>query len=244
MKKSFIDRIPNFSDHNFIYASYVCGVFLTISVVFFIYEMFTTADFGITVQWNIFKSAWFSPLFGIGVILAIINWGKFGHWSAQSYNVYKDGSGKKYVERNDDISENMFTHIILPILGHFVIEPIIYACLIFYPLMCVFAILGVILPYAIALLLIGIVMIAFIGTNYTLQMRCRSLILLLVTFILTGGLTWAAINMHNTKNTQTEIIDNKTEGTSNDSQNNDVPANADDMFSDTTQPETDDMFND
>lgn len=242
MKKSFINKIPDFSDSNFIYASYVCGVILAISVGFFIYEMFTTADFGITVQWNIFKSAWFGPLFGIGVVLAIVNWGKFGHWSSQSYNVYKDGNGNKYVERNDDVTDNMFTYIILPLLGHFAIEPIIYACLIFYPLMCIFAILGIILPYVISILLIGIVVLAFLGTRYTSRMRCRSLILLLVTIFLSGGLTWAAINMDNKKNSQVEFLETGTKDMLENRQTSNNTS-ADDMFNSTTSSDTDDMFN-
>lgn len=245
MKKSFVDKIPNFSDQNFVYASYICGIFLAVSVAFFIYEMFTTTDFGITVQWNIFKSAWFGPLFGLGVILAIINWGKFGHWSSQSYNVYKDGNGKKYIERNDDIADNMFTHILLPILGHFVIEPIIYACLIFYPLMCVFAILGIILPYVISALLIGIVIIPFLGVRYILQMRCRSLILFLVTFIVTGGLTWAAISMQNIEGPQIDIVETDTKSILDKSQDsNSTSTNTDDMFNDSSSSDVSDMFND
>ena len=34
--------------------------------------------------------------------------------------------------------------------------PIIYGCLIYYPLMCVFALLGLILPYALAVILLAI----------------------------------------------------------------------------------------
>ena len=89
------------TDKNFIKASYICGGILSASVLFFIFEMFTVADFGISIEWNIFESAWASILFPVGFVLAIINWGKFGHWSMQAYDVYKDSSGKKYVVRLD-----------------------------------------------------------------------------------------------------------------------------------------------
>lgn len=156
MDLSFGNKIPEFSDKNYAVASYICGALVAAGSGFFIYEMFTAADFGIDVNWNFFDSAWFGPLYAIGLILAIVNWGKFGHWGGQPYDVYKDSSGNKYAKRNDDIIENMFAHIIMPLLGHFLIEPIVYACLIYYPLMCCFALLDMILPYTIALLLIGL----------------------------------------------------------------------------------------
>lgn len=199
MKTSFLEKLPDFSDKNYTYASYVCGVLVSASSLFFIYEMFTAEDFGITVNWNIFKSAWFSPLFIVGFILAIINWGKFGHWGGQPYNVYKDGSGKKYVEENNDITENMFGHFIMPLLGHFVIEPIIYACIIFYPLMLLFAILGIILPYAITLILLAISAGIFISKEHVSGIKYRSFVLILTTLVIAGGLTWISISMENAK---------------------------------------------
>lgn len=199
MKKSFLEKLPDFSDRNYTYASYICGVLVSASSIFFIYEMFTSENFGITVNWNIFKSAWFSPLFIVGFILAIINWGKFGHWGGQPYNVYEDGSGKKYVEKNNDIGDNLFGHFIMPLLGHFVIEPIIYACIIFYPLMLLFAILGIILPYAITLILIAISAAIFISKEHVSGVKYRSLVLILTTLVIAGGLTWISVSMENAK---------------------------------------------
>ena len=218
MKTSFLGKLPDFSDRNYTYASYVCGVLVSVSSLFFIYEMFTAEDFGITVNWNIFKSAWFSPLFIVGFILAIINWGKFGHWGGQPYNVYEDGNGKKYVEKNNDITDNMFGHFILPLLGHFVIEPIIYACIIFYPLMVLFAILGIILPYAISLILIAISAGIFISKEHVSGVRYRSFVLIIATLVIAGGLTWISVNMEKAK-MQTSVpepVENMFDSNSND----------------------------
>ena len=113
---SYMKRIPEFSDSNFVKASYICGGVLSATVIFFIIEMFSADDFGIEIEWNIFESAWFGILFPIGFVLAIVNWGKFGHWSMQAYDVYKDSSGRKYVKKNYDIIEWMFNSILLPIL--------------------------------------------------------------------------------------------------------------------------------
>lgn len=202
---SYLKKIPEFSDKNFIKASYICGGILSASVLFFIFEMFTVADFGISIEWNIFESAWASILFPIGFVLAIINWGKFGHWSMQAYDVYKDSSGKKYVKENNDIGEFMFNSIVMPIAGHFVIEPILYACLIYYPLMCVFALVDTILPYIISILLITLTIGVFVSGRYFNQKRYRSLAIVCITFFVGGGLLWASINMHQSSKTQIEI---------------------------------------
>ena len=72
--------------------------------IFFIYEMFTVGDFGIAVNWNFFTSAWFWPLFVIGLVLAIVFWGKFGHWGGQPYpvsNFYLQG---KKLNKGNNIS--------------------------------------------------------------------------------------------------------------------------------------------
>lgn len=79
--------------------------------IFFIYEMFTVGDFGIAVNWNFFTSAWFWPLFVIGLVLAIVFWGKFGHWGGQPYDVYEDSNGNKVAKRNDDVVENCKGHM-------------------------------------------------------------------------------------------------------------------------------------
>lgn len=204
---SYLKRIPEFSDSNFVKASYICGGILSAIVVFFIVEMFQADDFGISVEWNIFKSAWFGILFPIGFILAIVNWGKFGHWSMQAYDVYEDDYGRKYTKKNNDIMETMFNSIILPLLGHFLIEPTLYACIIYYPLMCIFAILDVLLPYVISLALIVLSVGILLSSRYFMQMRYRSLAVLCITVIVGGGLLWASIEMNESRNSKTMFAD-------------------------------------
>lgn len=242
MKKkisSFINRIPEFSDKNFTLAGYVCGALVTMSSVFFIYEMFTTEDFGISVQWNIFKSKWFSPLCIVGLLFAILNWGKFGHWSFKTVNVYEDRHGNRHEEESNDMGDTMMGGCIMPLLGHFIIEPIIYACIIYYPLMCVFALLGIILPYAIVLVLAGIAVGVFMCGRYASSLRYHSLILLLSTILIAGGLTWVSVNMEQAK-TPTELqfdaapeqIMENNEGGMFDNQDSDSQLPSDEMFND------------
>lgn len=233
---SYLKRIPEFSDPNFVKASYICGSILSAIVLYFIYEMFTVADFGINVEWNIFESAWFGVLFPIGFILAIVNWGKFGHWSMQAYDVYKDEYGRKYTRKNNDIMETMFNSIIWPLVGHFLIEPTIYASIIYYPLMCVFALLDTILPYAISILLIALSAGVLMSSRYVMQIRYRSLAIVCITFFVGGGLLWASVSMEKSKHPQTEVVAPGVPQTTNDE---------DDMFGESKEsstPKIDDMF--
>lgn len=202
---SYLKKIPEFSDTNFIKASYICGGVLSAIVIFFIIEMFSADDFGINIEWNIFESAWFGILFPIGFVLAIVNWGKFGHWSMQAYDVYKDEYGRKYTKKNQDMIETMFNSIIWPFVGHFMIEPALYACIIYYPLMCVFAILDALLPYVISLALIALSAGVLFSSRYFMQMRYRSLAVVCITVLVGGGLLWASIEMNQSRNPQIEM---------------------------------------
>ena len=233
---SYMKRIPEFSDSNFVKASYICGGLLSAVVLFFIYEMFTVADFGISIEWNIFESAWFNILFPIGIVLAIVNWGKMGHWSVQAYDVYKDEYGRKYKKKNEDMIETMFNSIIWPLVGHFLIEPALYACIIYYPLMCVFALLDFILPYAISLLLMALSAGVLMSSRYFIQMRYRSLAIVCITVFVGGGLLWASINMEQSKNPQTIVTESvEVQENSNDDMFGDQeakPTEIDEMFKD------------
>ena len=103
--------------------------------------------------------------------------------------------------------ETMFNSIILPLLGHFLIEPTLYACIIYYPLMCIFAILDVLLPYVISLALIVLSVGILLSSRYFMQMRYRSLAVLCITVIVGGGLLWASIEMNESRNSKTMFAD-------------------------------------
>lgn len=233
---SYLKKIPEFSDSNFVKASYICGGVLSAIVVFFIIEMFSADNFGLDIEWNIFESAWFGVLFPIGFILAIVNWGKFGHWSMQSYYVYKDDWGRKYTKKNNDIIDTMFNSIIWPLVGHFLIEPTIYACIIYYPLMCIFALLDALLPYVISLALIALSAGVLLSSRYFIQMRYRSLAVVCITVLVGGGLLWASIEMNQSRNPQITITESaKTQENSDDDmfgEENTKPTEIDDMFKD------------
>lgn len=239
MRRSLSKYIPNFSDKNYRIASYICGILMLASSGFFIYEMFNATDFGINVNWNLFTSAWFGPLYVVGLILAIVNWGKFGHWGGQPYDVYKDSYGNKYTKRNDDIIENMFAHIIMPLLGHFLIEPVIYACIIYYPLMCCFALLDIILPYALTVLLLGLSIVVFVNEQFIRPIHYRSLILISATLVATGGLSWVSWSMHKERIPSVEYSSPESSSQENDDMFND---SIQEKSSSDPQEEIDEMF--
>ncbi len=215
--KRQLDKVPTLSDKSMELACKICGGIVAASSLFYIFEMFTYDSFGIHANWNIFSSWLFGPLFFVGFILAIVWWGKMGHWGGQPYNVYEDDHGKKVAVRNDDVVENMFSHFIMPLLGHFVIEPIIYASVIYYPLMCVVALLGAVLPFVLTLLLVGICVLLFAYNKYLMSLPYRTIILAAVTLLLAVGLTWSSISMESKKLKyhlpEEEVIENVTPGT-------------------------------
>jgi hypothetical protein len=194
-----LDKVPAFSDKSMPLACKVCGGILAVCSLFFIFEMFTSDNFGIKANWNIFSSWLFGPLFVVGFITAIVKWGAMGHWGGKPYDVYEDEHGNKKVVRNDDVVENMMWQILMPILGHFIFEPIIYACIIYYPLMCVVALLGVVLPFVLTLALVALCVALFVFSKYIMKLPYRSIILVGATLLISVALTWSAINMESKK---------------------------------------------
>ena len=161
--------------------------------------MFTYDGFGIKANWNFFSSWLAFPLYVIGLILAIVYWGNFGHWGGVPYVEYKDEYGRKHRERNGDVIENMFVQILMPILGHFVFEPLVYACMIYYPIMCVVALLGAVLPYLITVLLIALCVLLFAFDKYVMKLSYRAVVLVAGTFLLSLVLVCSSVSMEKKK---------------------------------------------
>jgi hypothetical protein len=86
--------------------------------------------------------------------MALIFWGKFGHWSAKPVVETRDSFGRITREEDYDISNQMFAKFLLPLMGHFVVEPLLYGALIFYPLMCIVWVVGSAFPYIISFLIV------------------------------------------------------------------------------------------
>ena len=197
--KTKLEKFPQISDAAMPLACKICGGIIAACSLFFIFEMFTYENFGISANWNIFTSWLCGPLYIFGLIMAIVKWGAFGHWGATPYDVYEDEHGNRKAVRNEDMVENLFAQILMPILGHFVIEPLVYACIIYYPLMCIVALFGVVLPFALSLLLIGVCVVLFAFSKFLMNVPYRSIVLVVATLFLSVALLWSSISMESKK---------------------------------------------
>lgn len=100
-----------------------------------------------TPNWNYFKSALAFPLWIVGFLLSLkyqVGSLVFGH---------EDSKGK--FKKSNDVVDSMLGSIIYPLLMRFIVYPLLFALPIYYAIMVVVVILGVILPYVFALLMIA-----------------------------------------------------------------------------------------
>ena len=156
--KEQLSKIPEFSEKNYNLAGYIVAALITLAGAFLIYEVLTTDALTFKANWNMFKSPLGSLCWIIGFICAIVFWGKMGHWSRTPITEYRDSSGRVLGrEENFDVTEQGFAKILMPILGHFVIEPIVYGAIIYYPIQCIIAILGAIFPYIVTVIVLAII---------------------------------------------------------------------------------------
>ena len=198
MKQQNLPQLPEFSQKNFDIARYAVGTLITLSGLFFIYAVLFKGDLTFSAQWNIFKSPLGSVCIFIGFFWAMLWWGKFTHWSATPVIETRDRYTGKVIERKEDydIMEQGFAKIIMPLLGHFVIEPIMYGCIIYYPIQCIIALVGSIFPYVLTLIVLGIIVAAWLLTK-NLQFRYRSALLVVAGLLFTVAFTWGGTAIYN-----------------------------------------------
>ena len=183
-------NIPEFSEKNYNLLGYVFAALITITGLYLIYEAVTTDALVFKANWNMFKSPLGNMCLFIGFFWAIAWWGKFTHWSATPITKTYDGYGNlKKVEEDYDISNQMFAKFLMPVLGHFVIEPIIYGAIIYYPIQCIIAIVGSIFPYILALIVLGIIAGSWMFTR-TFQFRYHSVALVAMGILFTVAFGW------------------------------------------------------
>lgn len=196
MKKISLPNIPEFSDDNYSIAGYIVASFITLSGGFLIYEILFNSDLTFSANWNMFKSSLGNLCWFIGFIWAIVWWGKFTHWSATPITKTYDRYGNlKKVEEDYDVSNQMFAKILMPFLGHFVIEPIIYGAIIYYPIQCVIALVGSIFPYVLSLIVLAIMGGSWLFTKKS-DYRYHSIVLVLLGILFTGAFSWGGYTLY------------------------------------------------
>ena len=215
-------KLPEFSNNNYSVASYMAAALITLSGGFLVYEVLFNSDLTFSANWNMFKSPLGQICWGIGFLCAIIFWGKMGHWSATPVNEYRDSSGR-LVERKEsmDVMDQGFAKILLPILGHFGIEPLIYGALIYYPIECVIALVGAIFPYVLALIVLAIIVLAWIFPQ-KFEFRYRSTVLVLAGVLFTVAFAWGGYAIHNSIPGSTIQMLADTQGYNNNATENEV----------------------
>ena len=182
-----VQNIPELSEKNYGIAGYVVGAVVTLSGLFLIYEVLSTDKLNFSAEWNMFSSPLGTICFFIGLIWAIAWWGKYVHWSGTPVIETRDRSGNLIKREEDmDITEQGFAKIIMPLLGHFVIEPLFYGAIIYYPIQCVIAILGAIFPYIVVLFVL--IVIAFSWTfSRIFHFRYHSVVLICMGLLFTAA---------------------------------------------------------
>lgn len=134
--------------------AYIASCILTVSGGIFIYEILRNTDLSFSPNWNMFESLLIWPLFIMGIIFMLAHWNAFNGIGGDPYEVITTWDGTKYVRRNWDIAEVLFAKVFLPFLGRFVIIPLMFSAMIFYPLMCIVWLVGSAFPYIISFLIV------------------------------------------------------------------------------------------
>ena len=189
--KNSIRDIPEFSEKNYNLAGYIFATLITVAGLFLIYEVVTTDALVFKANWNMFKSPLGNLCWFIGFFWALAWWGKFTHWSSTPFVETRDKSTGRLIERteNYDITEQISAKILMPFLGHFVIEPIIYGAIIYYPIQCIVAVVGTIFPYILSLIVLGIIAGSWMFTR-TFQFRYHSVVIVALGIVLTIAFAW------------------------------------------------------
>jgi hypothetical protein len=193
---SGISDLPRVAS-NFKTIGYILSGLMSAAGLFFSYEMIFTSDWGFDVEWNMFKSPLIYPLWLIGLVIAVIRFGKT-HWSYDEVIETEDSWGNKKLWVNNDLVSWMFSHIAWPIIGHLFIEPLMYAALIYYPLMCILYFVGAFLPYILTII-VAILCIGSFKADMIPDFPFKNFILTVASLLFTSGFTyggWAIMDGH------------------------------------------------
>ena len=195
--KKRIQSIPEFSEGNFRIVGYVAAALISLTGLWLVYEVIANDVLTFSANWNMFNNMFGSLCLLIGLVCAIIFWGRYVHWSSTPYLVTRDKRTGEVikVEENHDISEWMLSSLLIPIFGHFIIEPIIYGALIYYPVQCVIAILGGAFPYIMSLVILAIVAGSWMYTRVA-TFRYRSALLVALGILLIVAFGYGAYSIH------------------------------------------------
>ena len=190
-------RITDSNDSNYRLTAYVATGVVAVAGIFLVYQMFANGNLHFTAQWNMFKSFLLVPLWIVGLIIAVMHMGK-NHYSYDIYEQKYDGNGSKVgrARKSQDVLDTMEGGCLAPLFGHFVIEPLMWAALIYYPLMVVVAIVGAFVPYILTVVVIALCILVFMFPSIY-RMRYRYAVLVALAVVLTGIFTFGGFAIKN-----------------------------------------------
>ena len=195
--KQKVQSIPEFSDEHYPIAGYIAAGLISATGLWLVYEVIANDALSFSANWNMFDNAFGNLCFWIGFICAIVFWGRWIHWSSTPVIVKRDRYTGKVLEVKEDydITEQGFAKILMPFIGHFVIEPIIYGAIIYYPVQCVIALVGTIFPYIMSLIILAIVAGSWAYTRVA-KFRYRSAVMVALCVLLTVAVGYGAYSIH------------------------------------------------
>lgn len=174
--------------------SHVINGLLTISGGLFIYQIIANSNWTFSPQWNMFDSILIGPLYIIGLLVMFANWNKFS-FSQDTYikTTYSDGSSK--TEKSYDITDVIFGRLLLPLLGRFVIVPLLVSAAIYYPIMCLVWLVGSIFPYVLSFIIVVIIVALWLLCNSS-DVSKNIIIYSVISFLLSAGFAFGAYYIH------------------------------------------------
>lgn len=150
---------------------------LAITMVYFIISSGSKVEFNI--NWNMFDSILMWPLFIVGFIVGLGQ--KFNVYEAVIRTEYSDGSVK--IEKNNDIIESTMAGCILPLLNYFVIFPLVVAAIIYYTLMVIVYLFGVIFPFVVSAFILLSVFFTYALLEISVRSKRRNLLIPIITIV-------------------------------------------------------------
>lgn len=174
--------------------SHVINGLLTISGGLFIYQIIANSNWTFSPQWNMFDSILIGPLYIIGLLVMFANWNKFS-FSQDTYikTTYSDGSSK--TEKSYDITDVIFGRLLLPLLGRFVIVPLLVSAAIYYPIMCLVWLVGSIFPYVLSFIIVVIIVALWLLCSSS-DVSKNIIIYSVISFLLSAGFAFGAYYIH------------------------------------------------
>ena len=186
-------RAHSVESRTFVYCCYIATALMAIGALFVSY-LYITSDkqWGADIEWAVWKSP---TLWGflsvIGFFLQFMDW---QHFSYKTINIYKDENGKEIKrERNSDILTETEGSWLYPLLMHLLVVPAMYGALIYYAIMGVVALVGALIPYVIAVLILAALYPFYRVTQHFLARRWRIVLLVVWTFFCANMLLSLAV---------------------------------------------------